>query len=255
MSTAPASTSNFVATTARHAVPRRLFSLGGFLKLFLGAVVLVGLFCLYAGTRMLVADIAAYQASVFVSDWHRRGAVPSDRAWQIAEGAANRAVAVAPVGMAENYDRLGRVHEWHHQASYFGDPAADDSRRAALDAYRRAVELRPLWPYDWVRLAFVKLSLLEVDVEFDHALRQAAELGPWRLRSNTGIAEIGFTAWHELDSGQRTLVLEAARRVVAQNQREGNKLLELANRLQRADDICAVLGDALVAKQPLCSVD
>lgn len=223
--------------------------------LFLVGMLLTGLFCLYAGARMLVADLAAYQAGTFVSDWHRRGVVPSERAWQVAGSAATRAVAAAPVGMAENYDRLGRVHEWRHQASYFGDPAAEGSRRAALSAYRHAVELRPLWPYGWVRLAFVKLSLLEFDAEFDRALRQAAELGPWRLRGNAGIAEIGLTAWHELDGGQRALVLESARRVVAQNQREGGKLLDLASRLHRLGDVCAVLAPELVARQPLCSVD
>jgi len=207
------------------------------------AVLAVALALLYCGLRLLAADMNSYQAASFVSDWQGRGHVPSEKAWQVARDAAQRAVAVSPVASGSHYHRLGAVYEWRHSASYLGDPAARESRLAALAAYRRAAALRPLWPYGWVRLANLKLQLLELDGEFDEALGKAAALGPWRPRINAEVARIGLLAWHELAAGQRTLVLEALRRVAVQQPAAARDLQALAARLQLLAAVCGDTAD------------
>ncbi len=213
-----------------------------------------GLLCCSVGMRFLVADIAAWQASQFIDDWTERQAVASEQAWSVAEAAAKRAIAVAPVAMAVHYERLGRIHEWRHIHLPFGNEAAVDSRLAARDAYRQALELRPLWPYTWARLAYTKLRLLQIDDEFEHALRQAVELGPWRIAVNKAVVEIGLIAWLELDSAQRILVLDAAERTLKQNRRVGREVLALAKTLHRLDDICGALDIELAEAWKECAL-
>jgi len=204
-----------------------------------------GLLCCFLGIRLLVADTAAWQASRFVEDWSEKGAVSSEQAWLVAEAAARRAVAAAPVPMAVHYDRMGRIQEWRHIHLPFGNEAAEDSRLAAREAYRQALELRPLWPYTWTRLAYIKLRLLQLDDEFEAALRHAAELGPWRPAVNKTVAEIGLIVWLELDSAQRDLVLEAAKRTVMHNRKARTQLLTLAKKLHRLDDVCGAMDSDL----------
>lgn len=212
----------------------------------------IGLLCCYFGGRLLVADISAWQASRFVDDWMVRQGVGSERAWLVAESAANRAIAVTPAAMAIHHERLGRIHEWRHLDLPYGNEAALASRLAARDAYRRAIELRPLWPYTWLRLAYIKLRLVEFDEEFDRAMREAVALGPWRITVNKTIAEIGLIAWQELDSVQRELVLEAANRTLLQNARAGAQLLAFAEQFHRLDDVCDHLAPQIAKSHNLC---
>ena len=211
-----------------------------------------GLVCSFLGVRLLVADIFAWQASRFVADWSQRGEVASDRAWLVAETAARRAIGVTPVATAIHYERLGRIYEWRDLNLPLGNPDAEQSRVAARDAYRRTLELRPLWPYTWARLAYVKLRLLQIDDEFDEALRQAVALGPWRVNVNKTVAEIGLIAWLELDGSQRTLVLEATERTLVLNRRAGQQVMALAARFHRVDDVCAALDREVAEARKVC---
>lgn len=211
-----------------------------------------GLLCCFLGARLLVADLSAWQASRFIDDWSERGAVASERAWEVAESAASRAIQLTPAAMAIHYDRLGRIHEWRQIDLPFGNDAAVESRLAARDAYRKALDLRPLWPYTWARLAYIKLRLLQIDDEFDEALRQAAALGPWRSGVNRTLSEIGLIAWLELDTSQRDLVLEAVERTLVQNRRAGEHVMALAKRFHRLEDVCAALDRDVAKARKVC---
>src|SRR5690606_41902172 len=101
------------------------------------AVLAVALALLYCGLRLLAADMNSYQAASFVSDWQGRGHVPSEKAWQVARDAAQRAVAVSPVASGSHYHRLGGVSERRPSASYPGQPAARGGGRGARAAARR----------------------------------------------------------------------------------------------------------------------
>ncbi|WP_439862022.1 hypothetical protein [Pseudomonas sp. MBLB4136] len=215
-------------------------------KLPLLLVLLLALALLAAGARMIPAGIASYQAEAFIGTWEQAAGEPSPRAWVIAHDAAQRAIAWYPVANGDYLDRLGRIYSWQQFRQPYGDPLAEASRRAALQAYRAATAARPAWPYSWERLAHTKLYLQQFDGEFAHALGEAQRLGPWRIGVNRELAAIGLGAWAQLDAPQRQASLESARRVVAYGPAETKRLLELAEATGHLDELCNKLGAALI---------
>ncbi len=200
---------------------------------------------LYAGSRLLLAAIAAYQTQAFLDDWTAKGEEPSPRAWQVAHDAAQHAVDLHPGDNGEYLQRLGHVQQWKQYRQPFRAAEAEQSRRAALEAFRAASRVRPTWPANWTALAYAKLYLLELDGEFTHALEQARNLGPTRLAINRSRAEIGLIAWPQLDTQQRQATLEAARMTVNHSTGEARKLLEIAEHT----GMTAVLCDSLAATE------
>jgi len=216
-----------------------------------GGLLVLGTLCVLLGGRMLLADLSAFQASAFLGDWSERRERPSEEAWRVAHAAAIRAVRFSPVPAASHFDRLGVVYQWRDNNALFGDVGARESREAALRAYREAAVLRPLWPHGQVRIAGIKLALLEFDGDFDAALRRAVALGPWRTSVNEPVARIGLTAWHDLTLEQRELVLESARRASAEPA-AARRLVEQASRLRLQDEVCSALDTGSPAHQRHC---
>jgi hypothetical protein len=206
---------------------------------------------LWSGGRLLLAGIADYQAEAFILDWEKSAVEPGERAWEVGHAAAQRAVELYPVADGERLDRLGRIYSWKQFRQPYGAAEAEDSRRAALQAYREAVSVRPLWPYTWARLAHTKLYLLEIDDEFSHAFNQAFSLGPWRIGVNRELAQIGLIAWPKLDIEQRQKTLESIRRTSAFSAQEARKLLLTAQQVKRLQTFCAALGEKLSSKYRL----
>lgn len=167
--------------------------------------------------------------------------------WAQAHQTALDSIAFYPVQSGAGYEQLGRTLQWQSAHYTLGNPKAKPIRDEALQAYRVAVSSRPTWPYNWVNLASIKLHLLQFDEEFDHAMQQAFEYGPWRSDINQGLAEIGFIAWPRLNADQRLSTLESARRVAAtRNIRRTRDLLEAAQRSGRRAEFCqAVSGEAI----------
>ncbi|CAD5377021.1 conserved hypothetical protein [Pseudomonas sp. OF001] len=207
---------------------------------------------LYTGTSLLFAGIASHQASAFLSDWERKGEEPGERAWQIARDAAQRAIDLYPVANGAYQHRLGLIEQWQQFRQPFGEPKAEASRRAALQAFRAATEARPTWPEHWSALAYAKLYLLEFDAEFHSALQRAHELGPWRIAINRRIAEIGFTAWPQLNASERERILESARRTAAYSTQEAQNLLAIAKRAGMTDELCDSLNSASKDTRKIC---
>ncbi len=215
-------------------------------------VLLLALALLLAGGCMMLAGISSYQAEAFINDWEKAGHEPKSRAWQIAHNAAQRAISMYPVANGDYFDRLGRVHSWKQFSQPYADPAAEDSRQSALDAYRAAVNARPAWPYSWVRFAHTKLYLQEFDNEFDQAFTQALQLGAWRIGVNRELAEIGFSAWPKLDEEQRQSTLESARRSVVYGPREAQRMLKIAQHTGMNLVLCNSLNSELKTARKLC---
>jgi len=94
------------------------------------------------------------------------------------------------------------------QASQTGVVGA--ARRALLESaaedFRRALAVRPLWPYSWANLLAVKDKLGQVDMEFNVALNRAVELGPWEPGVQLQVVESGLRYWDRLGSIERALV-------------------------------------------------
>lgn len=204
------------------------------------------------GVRMALAGLANYQAQAFIDDWAKQTQEPGSRAWQVAEDAAQRAISLYPVANGHYADRLGLIYSWQQFRQPYGADEASTSRRAALDAYRASTTARPSWPDTWARLAHTKLYLLEFDAEFQQAMSNAAQLGPWRIGINRELSEIGFTAWPQLDATQRDATLEAARRAVAYSTNEAKRIYQLAQRTGVTEVLCESLDSELQAKRRIC---
>lgn len=212
----------------------------------LWALLIFSIGLLYLGVRMLLSDISGFQADSFIHDWRARGKVGSQPAWDVAHKAALHSINLSPVENGANFHRAGTVHEWLHSKSQPGSTEARESRLAARNAYRQAVQVRGSWPYSWLRLAQVKMELLEFDTEFDHAMRQSIHYGSWRPRVNFRIALIGLTSWHELSDDQRVLILEAAVRSIEQEPKKASRLLEFAEGVHLRDTVC----NSVMTSQP-----
>jgi hypothetical protein len=221
-------------------------------RLALLLAIALGLLLLYGGSRLLLAGIASYQADAFISDWEKKGEEPGKRAWQIARSAAQRAVDLYPVANGAYLHRLGLIEQWKQFRQPFGEPKAEASRRAALQAFRTATEARPTWPDHWASLAYAKLYLLEFDAEVHAALRRAHELGPWRIGINRRLAEIGFIAWPQLDAAERQRTLESARRTAAYSTQEAQNLLVITERAGMTDELCNSLNSAIKDTRKIC---
>lgn len=206
-------------------------------------IALLAVVLLVIGARMTLAGSASYQAEAFLDDWQAKGQEPSERAWQVAHAAAQRAISLYPTHAGDDHQRLGHIYQWQHFRQPFGAPQANASRHDALTAFREATALRPNWPFGWVDLAYAKLYLLEFDSEFHQALENARQLGPWRIGVNSRLAEIGFIAWPQLDAAQRNSILESARRTVSHSRGDSQKVFAIAANTGMTDVLCAALDD------------
>lgn len=113
---------------------------------------------------------------------------------------------------------MGNVYEWN---SFQADNEIQNNQngKLALDYYRKAVQLRPQWPYTWSGIALLKYKMSEFDQEFQLALNNATELGPWEPKVQEIIAEVGLTSWDELEHTQRITIVENIRRGVTMQPR------------------------------------
>ena len=77
---------------------------------------------------------------------------------------------------------------------------------SAADNFRRALSVRPLWPYSWANLLATKDKQGQVDMEFNKALKTSAELGPWEPRVQLRVIQSGLRHWSELGAAEQRLV-------------------------------------------------
>jgi hypothetical protein len=77
----------------------------------------------------------------------------------------------------------------------------------ALGNYRKAAELRPAWPYSWSQISLVKYRMGEIDQELQQAIENATNTGPWDPDVQQIIAEVGLSAWQELDYSMREIIV------------------------------------------------
>ncbi len=107
---------------------------------------------------------------------------------------------------------LGRLRHWQAVGKETGGAEAVKDLRQALEYYRRALQVRPVWSYTWVNLIRAKVDLRQYDGELGNALRNAVELGPWVPLVQRTVADAGLRAWRQLDGGTRAAVITNIRR-------------------------------------------
>ena len=202
--------------------------------------------------RFLLAGIKDVQVQLFLDHWQRRGSVPSEQAWKVAHEAAESAVKWSPAADGNAFAQLGRVNEWYRIDTPFGSEDSNTTRLAALDAYRAQTEIRPLWPYGWTQLAFIKLRLLQFDEEFHQALINARQHGGSRARIHAQLAEISFIAWPQLSETERQAAwhsMEAALRYVP---RYSKSLTALGDNAGLTPQLCSHVDPAVLQQRRLC---
>lgn len=204
----------------------------------------LGCAAIYGGGSLLVSGIAHYQAQAFIEHWEKKPAVPTEQAWLIAEDAIQRAIAAYPASNGAYLETLGYIQQWRAFGAQLNDPAVQEYRQNSLTALRASTQARPTWPDTWASLVYAKLTVLEFDDEFTHAIQQAQHYGPWRIGINRRIAEVGLIAYAVLNAEQQALVSESIQRTARYSGKERAKLFELAQQSNSLDPLCKILVDA-----------
>ena len=207
-------------------------------RLVLVAVAALVLAMLALALRMLDAALAASRSEQYLQHWQRQAREPAAQAWQAAFSAAQRAVERYPVASGRYLDRLGQVQAWRHMQQPVGALLAAESRRAALEAYQRALAVRPTWPNTWARVAHTYYALGDTSAAFVQAQEQANRLGPYRPAVQGELASIGLRNWPQLSATQRVTTLESAHRVLNGRTDAARDLLDLAQTLGLQDVLC-----------------
>jgi tetratricopeptide (TPR) repeat protein len=84
---------------------------------------------------------------------------------------------------AELQDELG----WH------------DNYEQALNYTRRALTIKPTWPFLWSELVLIKVNLQQFDSELTGAIERAVNLGPWEKSVQYDVALTGLDYWDNLE--------------------------------------------------------
>ena len=211
---------------------------------------LLGLAAIVGGGKLLVAGIAHYQAQAFIEHWEKQPTVPSEQAWDVAHDAIERAIAAYPGANGAYLETQGYIQQCRAFGADLNDPSATQYRQTAVQKLRESVQARRTWPEAWAALAYAKLTVLEFDEEFTHALQQAQHFGPWRIGINRRIAEVGLIAYSVLNDEQRAIVTESIQRTAQYSARERAKLFELAAQTNSLNPLCTILVDA---PEPACT--
>lgn len=211
----------------------------------------VSVVCLLLSVPMILAGIASEHAELALRNWQQSDSPPSEGYWSMSLQRAETAVERAPVVNGEYLDRLGRVLLWGPLVAPEGS-AVESQQQGALQAFRQSVEVRPAWPWSWLRLAYAKQGLQQMDDEFDLAIHRASELGAGRVEMDSDLAALGFSAWGDLTTSQRTVILKAAGRSAAYSKNEAQQMYNLASASGLVTQLCWSLGSAVKAKQQIC---
>jgi tetratricopeptide (TPR) repeat protein len=163
-----------------------------------------------------------------------------DADWDDLRSNLTRALELDPTNPDIN-DYLGLSIEGRFADVAPKDETAAPYRQEALMYYRKAVSLRPVWPYSWVNLALVKYRLGQTDAEFYKALHTATELGPWEPTVQRVVVDIGLHFWNGLAIDERHFILETiARGIQHADRKHSRKILELVKRYGFLEYICII---------------
>ena len=180
-----------------------------------------------------LADVGKQKVNVSIKQWGNDVDSYSSDEWQKVYSYVSGALDKDP----NNPDLLilmGNVYEWN---TFQADDYLQNEQngKLALDHYRKAVALRPQWPYTWSSIALLKFKLAEFDGEFELALGNAMDLGPWEPRVQITIAEVGLSAWDKLEYAQRLAIVENIRRGVTM---QGQVMLEILKKYGQLRMVC-----------------
>lgn len=197
---------------------------------------------------LVQSGLAGFQTERVLNAWGEKDELPPAHLWGQLLQRAEQSVSAYPAFSGEYLDRLGRVQAW----GALIEPENPQHWTQAAASFRASTEVRPAWPWSWLRLAHAKLQAGELDREFDEALREAARLGQGRLELNRDLARMGFDNWRLLTIEQRALVLQAAERVVARNEQHAKDMQQVAQAAGVGPALCWAVDASIETRDHIC---
>ncbi|WP_139117651.1 hypothetical protein [Endozoicomonas atrinae] len=143
-------------------------------------VVLVLCLAIYQAFTLLRSEVGRYQTELFLDHWQQETEASNSFVVDASElDIAINGVESAIRQMPENpalYVLKARVLERGRLSGI------DTENHSELEAWQKAIVLRPSWPYSWSDYAQARSQYSLIDSEFEAALLRASELGPWEPR-------------------------------------------------------------------------
>ncbi len=177
----------------------------------------------YHAARLAIADVLHYP----VKSWLKT--VDSTKPLSVhelekAETKILRSISFNP-NNAEYREYLGRIHYLRAINNFQDASLFRKNIHQAYLAHKKAIKLRPQWPYSWANLALMKSHLQQFDVEYLYAVNQAVRFGPWEISSNDALAQAGFNGWAQLSEKSQNITVDALERVYQQSPKTARKLI------------------------------
>ena len=152
------------------------------------------LYLVFSSYRLLVADINHQHVNRYLEHWKQEFS-ENKETFVIPESEIN--VALRNAGRALSYQAddplqlllMAKVYQWLPFVEAGASLAEPEYYE--LDLIRKAVALRPAWPYGWMLLVEAKARHRQIDEEFNRSLVQAITLGPWEREVMERAARLG----------------------------------------------------------------
>ena len=182
---------------------------------------------IYQAFTLLRSEVGRYQTELFLDHWQQETEASNSFVVDASElDIAINGVDSAIRQMPENpalYVLKARVLERGRLSGI------DTENNSELEAWQKAIALRPAWPYSWSDYAQARSQYSLIDSEFEAALLRASELGPWepRVLENSALFSFHYRGWlsdalqAELDNSYQKLVKaypHSAQRIAKQYQ-------------------------------------
>lgn len=219
--------------------------------LLLGLCV-TGLF--FAG-KWLAAAWYAGKVEDQIDLWQSYGDIYFLEEWEQALADVTRAVALQESN-AEWHSLQGFIYEWRRVAPYPEDDSLNpmqalrrtiqvqaEARQHALASYRRALTLRPAWPPDWIKVAYLKGLSEEFDDEFYNAVAQSYRLGQNLGFVQDDLLDVTLRFYEEIQGEQQTREMQMAWLGKRLNQGNIGGSLAMINRFRLMGEVCKELID------------
>jgi len=215
----------------------------------LSASLLIALCCwaIYHAAKMALADVVHYPVKNWIEDPNLNIPVAANELDK-AQEKIDRAIEFNP-NNAEYYEYQARIYYLRAISNHTDSKIFHQQIYNAYQSHKKALELRPQWPYSWANLALMKSQMQQLDVEFLYAVNQAVKYGPWEIASNESIVQAAFLHWNVLSETMQHKTVDALERIYQQTP---NTARNLVNHYTLAGKICPKLKLAKFIKDRTC---
>ncbi len=196
--------------------------------------------------KMAMLESATIPAGPSTSEPIAETFSPDDAEWRYAHDSLERAIQLAP-GNPELYANMGRLYQYKFEDNHLPLEEISASANSALEAFYRAAQLRPTWPYHWWDIARTEYVLQRSQsAEFRQALDNSVRFGPWLNDVQLFAADLALEHWESLGAESRQLALANLDRAL---QRSPEFVPDIVAAYQAWEPLCEQAG--LAAAQPL----